>query len=240
MKKMFELIIDGRAVLAEKGETLLAAARRAGAEIPTLCYHSALPPLGSCRLCIVEIDEGAGPKIVASCAYPVGRSTKVSTKSEKIMRGRQVILSMLHDRAPEDQRLAALCAEYNVPAERRYTLPPDLKCVLCGRCAAACAALGSGAISTVGRGTAKKVSTPYGEASEDCIGCAACAAVCPVDAIPVQDSGTERVIWNKTFNLVRCQRCGKPYAAEAALAFTRAKLPAHTHSLLNFCPKCRR
>jgi formate dehydrogenase major subunit len=45
--------INGRKRKALRGQTILEVARENGVEIPTLCYHEALTPLGSCRLCVV-------------------------------------------------------------------------------------------------------------------------------------------------------------------------------------------
>jgi NADH dehydrogenase/NADH:ubiquinone oxidoreductase subunit G len=237
---MLNITIDGKTINAEKGEFILHVAERSGIKIPTLCHHSALPGLGSCRLCIVEVNEGNGNKVVASCIYPLKRDCEVWTKSELITGERRTIISMLHDRAPEDQYLLSLCDEYDVPKTDRYIMPPHLKCVLCGRCARACAELGSGAISTVGRGTNKKVSTPYDEGAPDCIGCLSCAKVCPVNAIDVLETGDTRRIWNKTFTLMRCAQCGKPFATEEEIARLKTKLPSHGAVNLSLCPDCRK
>ena len=48
------LTIDGKQVTAKEGQTILQAAQEAGAHIPTLCYHPALPPDGNCRLCVAS------------------------------------------------------------------------------------------------------------------------------------------------------------------------------------------
>jgi len=235
---MINVMIDGSRLKAEKGEFLLAIARKHGINIPSLCYHSALPPLGSCRLCIVELNEGGkSNKIVASCAYPLMRDCEVFTMTEKIYKRRRVIISMLHDRAPQDKYLLELCDDYEVCPKDRYIMPPNLKCVLCGRCAAACNALGNGAISTVGRGTAKKVSTPYDEESSDCIGCASCAKFCPVGAIELKEDAKTRKIWNKNFEFVLCSRCGAPVATREEIALLKTKLDFSER--LDLCPKCR-
>ncbi|MDR1318248.1 MAG: (2Fe-2S)-binding protein, partial [Treponema sp.] len=85
-------------------------------------------------------------------------------------------------------------------------------CILCGLCAEACARLGSGAISSVGRGVQKKISTPYDEASPDCMGCGSCAAVCPTGAIECTEQDGLRSIWGKDFELVHCDSCGPTFA----------------------------
>jgi NADH dehydrogenase/NADH:ubiquinone oxidoreductase subunit G len=234
---MLEVHIDGKSIRAEAGEYILAVAKRNGIPIPTLCHHSAIAGLGSCRLCIVEVDEGSGRKVVASCVYPLKRGCEIVTQSEKIIRHRRLIISMLRDRAPQAAFLQRLCDEYAVPdTGGRYGLPSN--CVLCGRCAAACAVLGNGAISTVGRGTAKKVSTPYDTHSDDCIGCGTCARVCPVEAIECIETRDTRTIWNKTFRLIPCERCGTAFTTKEILDRVREKALAGVN--LALCPDCRR
>jgi NADH dehydrogenase/NADH:ubiquinone oxidoreductase subunit G len=237
---MLEITIDGKSIHAKKDEFILQAAKREGIYIPTLCHHSAIAGLGTCRLCIVEVDEGSGCKVVASCVYPLKRKCEIFTKSEKIIRQRRMIISMLRDRASQDPYLQQLCTEYSVPLSKRAVVPPHLNCVLCGRCAAACAVLGNGAISTVGRGTAKKVSTPYDTQSADCIGCGACAKVCPVAAIECTETRDTRTIWNKTFRLIPCDRCGTPFTTKEALDLVRERVLSHTCSIGRLCPDCRK
>ena len=67
---MIKLTLDGRQVEAEDGQTILDVAKLAGIEIPTLCYHPAIPPAGACRVCVVEITGGGRPGLVPACAYP--------------------------------------------------------------------------------------------------------------------------------------------------------------------------
>jgi len=66
---MVKLTIDGKQVVTETNTTLLQAARSAGIQIPTLCYHERLNPIGSCRLCVVEVSGSAEP--VQACETPV-------------------------------------------------------------------------------------------------------------------------------------------------------------------------
>ena len=64
-----KLTINGLEVEVQPGETVLAAARSAGIEVPTLCDHPDLTPVGSCRLCVVEVDGWRGE--VTACTQPV-------------------------------------------------------------------------------------------------------------------------------------------------------------------------
>ena len=120
-----------------------------------------------------------------------------------------MILRLLEKRAPESPEIRALCEKYAAPEIDRFVRADGEKCVLCGLCAKACAELSVGAISTVGRGVAKEVATPYHEPSSVCVGCGSCAGVCPTGAIEITETADTRTIWGKTFRLVRCERCGQ-------------------------------
>lgn len=237
--------INGKPYQAEPGEYVLDIARRSGVPIPSFCHHASLSGQGCCRVCIVEVDEGWGNKVVVSCVYPVTKDCQVSTESEKIKRLRRSVLSMLAGRAPAAESVGLLCKSYQVEPETRYTpAKQDEKCILCGLCAKACAELGAGAISTVNRGIDKKVSTPFDEPSADCIGCGSCAAVCPTGAITMSEDGDSRTIWGRKFELLRCASCGKPFAAREEYDYSRrraaeegGKTEPETEPL---CESCRR
>ncbi len=87
------LTIDGQQVVCDRGDSVLVAARRAGIEIPALCYEPRLPAISSCRLCLVEI-EGAR-KLTASCTAVATEGMVVRTTSERIRRLRRLYLELL-------------------------------------------------------------------------------------------------------------------------------------------------
>ncbi len=95
---MPEITIDGRAVEAEAGETILNAAKRAGIYIPTLCNLPQLPPFGGCRMCLVKV-EGM-KKYVPSCATPVRDGMVVQTNIEELNRLRRNILELILSEHP--------------------------------------------------------------------------------------------------------------------------------------------
>ncbi len=74
---MISLTINGLDISVEKGTTVLEAAQFLSLPIPTLCHMEGLSPYGACRLCVVEIGEGARSQIVTSCTYPVQEGLKV-------------------------------------------------------------------------------------------------------------------------------------------------------------------
>jgi ferredoxin len=71
--EMVRLTIDGKEVSAPEKSTILEAARSVGIKIPTLCFHEKLKPIGSCRMCVVEVEgymEPMTPKSLRASVSP--------------------------------------------------------------------------------------------------------------------------------------------------------------------------
>lgn len=230
------ITINGTPCQCEKGELLLQVARRNGFEIPTLCHHDAIAGQGCCRLCIVEVVERGRGRIVVSCLFPVEHACEVYTDSDKVRRQRGMILRLLEKRAPESPEIRALCEKYGAPEIDRFVKADGSKCVLCGLCVKACGKLSVGAISTVNRGVTKEIATPYHEPSSVCIGCGSCASVCPTGAIEVIETADTRIIWGKTFQLVRCEHCGAVIGTAEELACAAKRSGQESD---NLCRTCR-
>ena len=131
------LTINDKPVKAEKGASILKAAREAGIEIPTLCSHEKLLPQGGCRLCTVELLEGKRTRLVASCAYIAEEGLKVRTESDQLSKGRKMIIELLMARAPGVQELQEYAIRYGAERDRFETEPTY--CILCGLCVRYCA-----------------------------------------------------------------------------------------------------
>jgi coenzyme F420-reducing hydrogenase beta subunit len=180
-----KMTIDGHEIetSAESGSTtILEAARLAGIHIPTLCHHPSLEAYGSCRLCTVQVVKNGRKKFVTACNYPLENGLVVNTCTEEIAGIRKMILELLLARCPQEKRLQEMAGEYGIFKPR--FLPDDKSCILCGLCYRVCEELvGVAAINAQNRGVSRDVDTPYGELSEDCIACGACALVCPTNSI---------------------------------------------------------
>jgi len=154
--------IDGREIKAEAETTVLEAARSAGIDIPTLCYHPALTPFGACRLCVVEITSKGRKRIVTSCNYPVEEGLEVATRSPDVIDIRKGIIEMLLARCPKVEILQDLAREYGVEEPRFKLGDEDERCILCGLCARMCEErMGASVINFVDRGVDRKVQTPF-------------------------------------------------------------------------------
>lgn len=233
--------INGTAVSGAEGETVLTVARRAGIRIPTLCHHEAVEPSGACRLCMVEIthrDWKGWKGLVTACLYPIEPGLEVSTDSEAVRECRRNVLDLLLARCPSSPVIRDLAAEYGL---KRTTLTVDedpTNCILCGLCTRVCAEMGHFAISTVGRGTQKKIGLPLDEPAESCVGCAVCARICPTDAITFREDGKTRRIWGQNFELMRCSECGTSYITRAQAEFI-CEREGMTIDYFEKCDACR-
>lgn len=235
------ITINNQITNVPDGVTLLQAVRAAGVELPTLCYFDGLPPYGACRLCMVMVTAPRRA-LVAACSYPVEEDLVVQTDAPDAVTARRLALEFLLSRCPTSDVIRALAVREGV-AETRFPThgKADELCMLCGLCVRVCRDLvGAAAIGFIGRGAQREVGAPFHMQSEACIGCGACAAVCPTGAVRIKDQDGQRVLhtWNTTVPLEPCPVCGRPFAPEP-MAFLRGLAEASEH-LWGVCPACRR
>jgi NADH dehydrogenase/NADH:ubiquinone oxidoreductase subunit G len=185
---MIKLKIDGKVIEAEEGKTILTIAREHGIEIPTLCYHEALEPWGGCRLCTVEITGRNKKKIlVTSCNYQVEDGLIVNTQSTSVLAVRKMVIKLLLARCPQVRIVKEIALKLGIEDAPFYKIENEF-CILCGLCVRTCHEIvGADAITFVGKGMERKVSTPYFKPSRDCIGCGACVYICPAQCISMKD-----------------------------------------------------
>ncbi len=211
------LTIDGRQVTVQAGTSVLEAATQAGVKIPTLCYLEGLNEIGSCRLCVVEI-EGA-KTLAASCVTPAAQGMVVHTNTRQVREARRAVLELIISNHPFDCltcvrsgscelqalaeslgireiRFAGAKAHHAVDNSTPSIVRDPDKCILCRRCVAVCEQVqGVSAINVSGRGFNSVVSPagqlPLGDAA--CTLCGQCILVCPTGALSEVDS--TRKVW---------------------------------------------
>jgi len=207
---MVTLKIDGLSVTVSEGTTILAAARKAGIPIPTLCHLEGINEIGACRVCVVEI--AGQDKLCASCNNLALEGMEVYTNSRVVRQARRTTVELLlsqHDcqctyciRSGNCslQELANDLGVLSLPYEKEVeTVPwnPDLplikdagKCIKCMRCVQICDKVqqmkvwdisGTGFHTTVG------VTGNRAIADTDCTMCGQCVTHCPVGALHERD-----------------------------------------------------
>jgi formate dehydrogenase major subunit len=201
------IIINGRKISTQAGITILQAAKQAGIDIPTLCDHPALSPVGACRMCIVEVTGQRN--LQTSCTFPVSDGMEIETDSPQTVKARKLVLDMLFSERNHfcpycemsgNCELQSLGYRYGVDhwvfqtytkpfpldASHKYYLMEHNRCILCGRCFRACDELVAN--HTLGlrqRGSETMIhadaNIPRGEST--CISCGTCVQVCPTGAL---------------------------------------------------------
>ena len=210
------MTIDGQAIEFTDEPNVLSVIRKAGIDIPTLCYHSELSIYGACRLCTVEDDRG---KTFASCSEKPRDGMIIYTNTPRLMRYRKLILELLLAAHCRDcttciksgechlQELAHRMGVHEIRFENvREIQPIDTsshaiirdpnKCILCGDCARMCDNVQNiNAIDFAYRGTDAQVIPAFNKkiAETDCVGCGQCRVVCPTGAISIHTNIDE--VW---------------------------------------------
>lgn len=207
-----KLTINGKKIRAQSGDTVLEAARDAGTEIPTLCYHEALVPTGSCRLCVVEVTQGGRTRTMASCVTPVAEGMKVATDTPELKKIRRTIVALLEARCPDLEVIKSLARQFGL---RKNPFPKeDSDCFLCGMCVRACQEIvGVGAIGIANRGPDSEVIPPFSVESSVCIGCGTCAAICPARTFTLEKVFRRRSMHTigDVESVFRCKVCESHY-----------------------------
>jgi bidirectional [NiFe] hydrogenase diaphorase subunit len=175
---MITMQINGLDVTVERGTTLLEAATFIGFPIPTLCHMEGLSPYGACRLCVVEVGEGARARLVSSCTFPAEEGLKVRTATKRVVRARKMVLELLLATCPQSKVIQDLASAHDVRQQRFKQEHDD--CIMCGLCVRMCEEqMMAHAIGFRGRGETRSLGTPFDQKSEVCRTCGGCMYVCP-------------------------------------------------------------
>lgn len=211
------MTIDGRKVEFTDEKNVLSVIRKAGINIPTLCYHSEVSTFGACRLCTVEDDRG---RTFASCSEEPRDGMVIYTNSGKVKKYRKLIVELLlaahcrdcttcvksgecnlqllaHRMGILDVRFENTREHHEIDDSSPAIIRDSNKCILCGDCVRACEELqGIGALGFAFRGTDAMVMPAFDKkiVDTDCVGCGQCRVFCPTGAISIHTNMDE--VWD--------------------------------------------
>jgi predicted molibdopterin-dependent oxidoreductase YjgC len=223
---LIRLTIDGINVSAQKGDTILEAAKKAGIKIPTLCFHEKLKPIGSCGMCVVEVEGYSDP--VTACTTPAAEGISVTTASDRLFCLRKTSLQLILVNHPLDCPIcdkAGVCTlqdltveyginqiEYQLP-KRKFTSAyrstfiehfPE-RCILCLRCVGACKEIQNiGALEIEKGEDGPQIS--YNP--DKCVSCGECVQICPVGGMLEKKTSFRWRAWETTKVRTTCPYCG--------------------------------
>lgn len=203
------MTINGKKVEFTDEKNILSIIRKAGFDIPTLCYHSELSTFGACRLCTVEDDRG---RLFASCSEEPRDGMVIYTNTERLRKHRKLIVELMlasHcgdcttcDKSGncELQNLARRMGVTNVRFDNYKEIAPvdesspaivrdPNKCVLCGMCVRVCSEIqGLGVLGFANRGAEATVTPAFEKqlSMTDCVSCGQCRVFCPTGALTIR------------------------------------------------------
>lgn len=206
---MGTITINGKKVEFTDEKNVLTIIRKAGIDMPTLCYHSELSTFGACRLCTVENDRG---QCFASCSEEPRDGMVIYTHTERLRRHRKLIVELLlaaHCRDCTTCMKSGECVlqdlahkmgvrevrfqDYKEVKPVDYSSPSIVrdpnKCILCGNCVRVCSEIqGVGVLGFAHRGTDAEVTPAFNKklSQTACVSCGQCRVYCPTGALTIR------------------------------------------------------
>jgi len=228
-----KMMLDGGWVSFIPGQTILEVAQSAGINIPTLCYYKEADHKDICRICVVEV-EGTD-NLVPSCSTKAREGMEVWTLTERVLISRRRTIDMLLSTgrhvcitcdANGDCRFQDLAYAHNATIPESFPASENFpetyedpfiyrdysKCILCGRCVAAC-----NDVQVYGA-----IKDPFGRRGDrpgpegwfplpdkdKCMECGQCVDVCPVGALVEKNARGMGRQWETSKTTTICPYCG--------------------------------
>jgi NADH-quinone oxidoreductase subunit G len=231
---MPEVTIDGRKVEIAPGTNVIEAARKLGIEVPYYCYHPALTPVGSCRMCQVEILEpGKPPRVTIACRTEATQGLNVSTTGKDCVAARAFTLEFLLANHPLDCPICDKAGECDLQdftyrhgnGAGRFTEPKrpghkheligdhilldQERCILCTRCVRFMGEYAkSPSLVVAGRGDRNVIATFPGEPIRSNYE-GNLADICPVGALTLKEFRFKSRVWDLDVHESVCTLCDR-------------------------------
>ena len=249
MSRSVRVHINGRAIEVPAGTLVTDAARMAEVHVPIFCSHSKLPPLGACRICVVEVGmpklgpdrkpvmaaDGTPeiawmPKVQTGCTTTVADGMHVRTESPVAVKARKGVMEFLLVNHPLDCPVCDEGGECQLQ-DLAFAFGQDFS-----RMDEAKRTFDSEDLGPVVKKEANR-----------CIVCMRCVRYC--DEVMGDDALTahQRGVWTEisSFNRqpLECEQCGNcvevcPVGALTALPYRFKARPWDLRQHVTICPYC--
>ncbi len=212
----------------EESLSILNAARSIGVDIPTLCHDDRLKPIGSCRMCLVDVE--GKPRLVTACNTPIVDGMIVSTHTPALENERRMLLRMLAQdhpaagltQAPEkpfyryarqygltEKDFNGSHETHQVDDSHPYIHVDMSQCIVCYRCVRICEEVqGQFVWQVLDRGHETRIVPDSGTTLREssCVSCGACVDTCPSGALEDKSmlDQNKPTKWTRT----TCPYCG--------------------------------
>ncbi len=231
---MTKIVVNGREVEADPTRPLIAACHGADIEVPHYCYHPGLSPVGSCRICQVEVKQGDLPaRVVVACRTPVVEGMIVDTESPKAHETRRECLEFLLKNHPLDCPICDKAGECDLQdytydegqshgrsleprrkLEKRKSLGDTIvldeeRCILCSRCVRFFEEVPKKPQLTVSELGARSVISTFQDRPLSGKYQGNIADLCPVGALTLKPFRFEARVWNLKKFASTCPECSR-------------------------------
>ncbi len=208
---MTKMTLNGQPLEVPPGSTILDATKKAGAYVPTLCYHRQMSPLGNCRMCMVEVK--GWPRLAPACYTKVNEGMEVTTTSDAVRESQRYnaelhlqnhdltcwaceqdglceLQDVIYKLGIKEPRFGTLKKLKPIHKDNPFIQIDNNKCILCSRCVEACDEVQVQNVLAIKGEGQNAVLLPKNSTFDDsgCVYCGHCVSVCPVEALQEVDA----------------------------------------------------
>jgi NADH-quinone oxidoreductase subunit G len=229
-----KIIVNGREVEADPKKPLIKACHDSGVDVPMYCYHPGLEPVGSCRICQVEVKQGEAPaRVMVACRTQPAEGMVVDTESPKAHATRKECLEFLLKNHPLDCPICDKAGECDLQdytyaegqaagrtheerreLDKRKSLGDTIvldqeRCILCSRCVRFFEEVPKQAQLTVSNLGSRSVIATFMDRPLQGKYQGNIADLCPVGALTLKKFRFQARVWNLVKMASTCGECSR-------------------------------